>query len=200
MWTAGIGTLSLTLFAGELLEHLRGGAVRLRGIPGVYAALEALRRPRAGFIMAGVIAGAALLFGRMKVPDAPYFYGRPASEILPLSGAIERHLRDEHLTEPMMRLGTPHLWGTMAGVLLPLYKKGVPFAVDKDWRFMFGAQFRPLAPVGTYIVFGDASYEAEAREAIGCTLIAQSGDVYVYGSAGEGPPEVGGRTATDPCP
>jgi hypothetical protein len=88
----------------------------------------------------------------------------------------------------------------MAGVLLQLYKKGVPFSVDREWRFMFGPQFHPSRPADTYIVFGDDSYEAEAREVVGCALIAQSDDLYVFGSASGGPPQPGERPATDPCP
>jgi hypothetical protein len=200
LWASGIGTLSLMLVGGELIERLRGGATWLRRIPGLAAVRVLPWGPRAGVVVAGVIAGAAFLYGRTEVLAAPYFYGRPASEILPLSEAIERHLRDERLTEPMMRLGTPDRWGTMAGVLLQLYKKGVPFSVDREWRFMFGAQFHPSRPADTYIVFGDDSYEAEAREVLGCALIAQSGDLYVYGSASAGPLQPGERAATDPCP
>jgi hypothetical protein len=181
MWTAGIGTVSLALVVNEWISPLieRYGRVAENA--------NRLERPATFVVSAG-----ALLYARTLVPETPYFYGLPATEVRCLVEPLEKHLRDERLTNPVVRVGTTPTWGIMAGALLELYKDRVPFAIDREWLFMFGDQFRSNGQPDTFVVFGDASYEADARAVPGCSLLGQNTDSYVFASPT--------RDLDDPCP
>ena len=198
LYASGIGAFSLFLLTGEVVQRA-GEAARAR-TPS--SSLQWLER-RGGSALAAIvaaIAAAAWIAGRARMPEIPYFYGRPAAEIQPLADAIERHLKDEHLSHPVLRIGTGERWIIAAGVLLQLYKKRVPVSVERNWRFMFGEQFRPVEPADTFLVFGDAAYENLATEVVGCALLAQAGSTYVYGSPGAGSPQLPEGSSPDPCP
>jgi hypothetical protein len=189
LWTTGLGTLSASLVVGEL------SALAIRKASAREWSWSA-RTDRWALPIAFVAAVLALRQGRKEVPAVPYFYGRPAAELTALIDPVVTYLRDERITEPLVRIGSDPSWGIAAGVLLELYKDGVPFSVERAWQFMFGPQFAPNATDGV-VVFGDASYEAIARDAPGCALLAESNGTYVFGSRR---PDGEGSSEDDPCP
>lgn len=176
MWTAGIGTLAAAVVLAEVLHRAADGVLP-------FMALGFRERLDKG-VLVGVFAAAtvAAFHSRSEILPTPYFYGRPRSEVRGLSDAVEHYLHDERLSNPVARVGTEPAWGMMAGVLLELYKDGVPFSVEEAWQFMFGAHFRPRRPADVFLVFGDARYEELARDVPGCALLAQSSDTYIFGS------------------
>ena len=189
LWTTGLGTLSASLLVGELLAFI-AHRVGWSWWPGT---------DRWALPIAFVAATFALRRAQKEIPVAPYFYGRPAAELRALIDPVERYLHDERVTDPVVRMGSEPSWGTAAGVLLQLYKDGVPFSVERAWLFMFGAAFAPTAPDGV-LVFGDASYEAVARDTPGCALLAASAGTYVFASRKTDEPDGSPGDSDDPCP
>lgn len=193
LWTTGLGTLTVSFVLGEVVALAMH---RAKAGKGEWSA----RTDRWALPVAFIAAALALRQARKEMPPVPWFYGRPAAELRALVDPVERYLRDEHVTEPLVRIGSESAWGTTAGVLLQLYKDGVPFSIEAGWRFMFGSQFAPAATDGV-LVFGDPSYESIARSTAFCTLLAESNGTYVFGSRKVSPGSAqAAEIPDDPCP
>jgi hypothetical protein len=161
IWTSVLGFLALAAIAASLVPLLQ----------------RAVRGPLA---TAAVIAASLLLIAAAiaePVPRGPVFRASdPVAERL--AREVEAYVRASHSQHPLVRIASRDTWPTAAGVVVHLWKRGIPVAVENDWLFMMG---RPLAPRGREdLMFAFADRE-DART--GLELIAAAGGVYVYGAS-----------------
>ncbi len=187
LWTTGLGTLSVAMSVGELAARAMDGASRVHrdGRP-LSDHLRAWSMPL------GLVASAAAFSHSLSTfPSPPYFYGRPAADIMALAEPVEQYLQRER-TEPVVRIVSEPVWGIVGGVLLKLYKDNVDFSVESAWLFMFGNEFAAPGKASTFLVFGDSSYDESARTVPGCFLIAEKSGVFAYASVND--------EEEDPCP
>ena len=95
--------------------------------------------------------------------------------------AVLDEMRRQHVRRPLFRMSTRD-WGEAAGVLLQVYKRGVPPAVDVSLVPLFG---EPLAPAGLedrLFLIADATTEAALTRPRGDQVIASLGRMYVHSS------------------
>jgi hypothetical protein len=171
-WLSAIGTLNWAMIAGLALTRVVG--VRLRALQ-QWAVLGASALMVSGFVHLG---SDELKRARRHGLRPP----RDSARVVKLaSQAVLDDMRRHHVQRPLFQMGTRD-WGAAAGVLLQVYKRGVPPAVDASLVAFFG---EPLAPNGRedrVIVIADATTHRALIGRPGYELVADVEGMYIHAS------------------
>jgi hypothetical protein len=133
-WVGVLGTIGVGLLLGI-------AAMRL--IPSIADAI-ARRETLVRIATTGVLAAVALLLTAAGVAPLERDPGDHPQPIGDLAAATAEGLERRHAGAPFVRIGDD-AWSEAAGTLLQLYKRGVPFGVERQSVHMFGS---PLAADG----------------------------------------------------
>jgi hypothetical protein len=91
--------------------------------------------------------------------------------------ALKTHLAAEGIRKPLVRLRPGEPWVPAAGALLELERAGIPFSVEDDWAFMFGAGRRATGAEDGEVWF------VEEPPLPGLRLLAEAGKTKLYAAA-----------------
>jgi hypothetical protein len=171
IWMSLVGFMSLVTIAGWLVTT----AERIIGTVGATA-----------IVGLGSVALLALAVSE-PVPRGPIFRQRDLGAEQ-LARNVDAFLRSAHADRPTIRIPTRESWPTAVAVLLYLYKRDMPVSVESDWLFMVGKGFAELAGEHPVLLFGNHSFDEEARRRPDLTFVATSGEVYVYFEERKGGP------------
>jgi hypothetical protein len=112
--------------------------------------------------------------------DRPRVYGERDVTVDALATAVEERLRATASgTIPVAHIESHDTWPAAIAVVLHLYKRGMPIAVEESWLPVVGRQL--AAPRGDHprLVFGDVALRDRAAESK-LTYLGDLGWVYVY--------------------
>lgn len=134
-------------------------------------------RMRSITVTVAVIALALALLA--PVPRDPVFHDR-ADATEQLARDVDAALAARHVTRPVVRIASDQVWPTAAAIVLHLFKERVPFFVDREWAFMFGARLAEDGDAHPSVLIADRSFADRANEQPRLTRLAQSSDVFVF--------------------
>jgi hypothetical protein len=169
-WMSTIGTLNWAVIAGLALTRVAG--VRLHALQ-QWAVLGVSALVVSGFVYFG---SDQLKRARRQGLRPP----RDSARLVKLaSEAVLDDMRRQHVQRPLFQMSTRD-WGEAAGVLLQVYKRGVPPAVDASLVSFFG---EPLAPNGqkdrVYTIADATTHPALTRQP-GDELVANVEGMYIH--------------------
>jgi hypothetical protein len=167
-WISVLGPLAWIVFAAWLSSWLQPAA----------------RRPFLQ-IAPGICSVAVIVLAlRVSTPRPPVFREPdPAAESL--ARQVDEFLDSQKGARPVVRIRTRDTWPTAAAVVLHLYKRRVPIAVDPSWEFLFGRPLTALPGAQPELLVGDQAFHLEAGSERHLRLIGSGGGVYVYWDAME---------------
>jgi hypothetical protein len=162
-WASLLGFLSLVVLAAWLVPVLQ----------------RSLGAARAGAI---VVFGSVVLLALAvsePVPRGPVFRV-PDLDAERLARTVETYPGSASVNHPTIRVATDESWPTAVAVVLYLYKLGIPISVEARWISVVGKPF--TAPAGKHpgLLFGNRTFDGNARTRADLTFVAAGGDVYVY--------------------
>jgi hypothetical protein len=165
---------------GNLLPNL----VLWLAVPGLMAVVTGmawLARPQGRMRTVTVAAGvfALVLALLAPVPRDPVFHDR-AIAIEQLARDVEEAVAAHHVVRPVVRVASDHVWPTAAAIVLHLYKRQVPFFVDRTWGFMFGSRLAEDGQPHPSLLIGDGAFADRASEQPTLIPLAHSSDVFVF--------------------
>ena len=141
-------------------------------------------RMRGVTVAAGAIALVLALLA--PVPRDPVFHDR-ADAAEQLARDVEAALQAHHVVRPVVRVASDDVWPTAAAIVLYLYKRQVPFFVDRALGFMFGSRLAEDGQRHPSLLIGDRGFADRAGERPTLTPLARSSDVFVFLDLDDGP-------------
>ncbi len=115
---------------------------------------------------------------------APVYRQRdPSAESL--ARRVEEFLGTAGAIRPLVTIRSRETWPRAVSVVLHLYKRRLPVAVDDSWAFLVGKPLAAPAGLPPELVFGDHAFHGEAQADRRLSFIAEAGGVYVYYDAKE---------------
>jgi hypothetical protein len=165
-WVSGLGALNLAVVVDELLELAWRRPIH-RSRPIAIAACAALW-----------LAVAAIGVHQVRLAvvraAAPGLHERIA---MTLSEQIGEYLRNHAGTKPLIRID-PAVWSDAAGVVVALQRTGVPFGVDRDWRWMFTDALAPAGDENVILTIGREGVRDQLAAESGAITIGEYGGVF----------------------
>jgi hypothetical protein len=143
-------------------------------------AIERRLGPLAARAIVGL--GSIILLGLAvsePVPRAPVFR-QPDLATEQLARSVETYLRLAQVDRPTIRIPSHETWPDAVAVVLYLYKHDIPISVESDWLFMVGTPFAESRGEHPRLLFGNWTFNEDARTRRDLTFVAASGDAYVY--------------------
>ncbi len=184
-WMSAIGTLNWAVLLAIALARL-GGLGRLgRFVPTRVALTRVAHLRRPALAVSAIVLCVVTYLGATQLEqtrrDAFRPLGDSAKKMKRLTQAVLQDLQREHVQRPRIDAEGP--WGEAAGLVLQLYKRGLPLAVNPDGVFLYG---EPLAPNGqedrVYVIADPRTHDELARQTAD-DLIAHEEGVYVHASS-----------------
>lgn len=134
-WITAIGALSVSLVVGELVGALgsRVRAVRLERMTAI--------------VGVGVVLSVATMAGRdlVLMRRGAISASRTGTVVGNAASSFIAYCQRHGIRRPLIRIDHA-VWTEAVGVVLQLYKRDIPIAVERDWLPIVGA---PLAPTGS---------------------------------------------------
>ena len=136
--------------------------------------------------LASGIGVAAVIVLALRLSTArPPVFREPDAAAESLARQVDAFLRETKAAPPVVRIRSRETWPTAAAIVLHLYKRHVPIAVDPSWEFLFGPRLTALPDVQPELLVGDRDFHTLARTDRNLILAGESGGVYVYWDATE---------------
>ncbi len=181
-WMSAIGTLNWAVLLAIALSRVS------RFVPPRLAlTLDAhpRRLPRPALAVSAIVLCVVTSLGATQLEhtrrDAFRPLGDSAKKMKRLTQAVLEDLQRENVRRPRIDAEGP--WGEAAGLVLQLYKRGMPLAVNPEGVFLYG---EPLAPNGhedRVYVLADPRTEEELARQTADDLIAHESGVYIHASS-----------------
>jgi 4-amino-4-deoxy-L-arabinose transferase-like glycosyltransferase len=177
---AGASLLSGFRVVGEVLDYILVFASAFSFAGWTAVALAATRtveeRGRGRFIgpAAAVVGGLCALANLRGLAREQPIPIATLDSVRTFTNALKAHLSSEGIRKPLVRLRPGEPWVPAAGALLELDRAGIPFSVEEDWTFMFGASRRPAGDEDGTVWFVETPPEPDLR------LLAENGKTKLY--------------------
>ena len=170
LWLSAIGVMAWTTILALPADVITSWIVRKA--PGARIAFD-LRLP-------AVAAGAILIASAWQVSARYADEARTASPIRELSAIVQTRLDEAPATSALVHMPETG-WGTVAGVILQLYRAGDTLHVDADWVSMFGVPFAPTGHEPVAIVLADQAEQITALQyRSDIRHLGRAGQTHVY--------------------
>ncbi len=178
-WMSAIGTLNWAALVGVGLGRLG------RFVPASVAPTLGAHLRRPALAVSAILLCVVTYLGATQLEqsrrDAFRPLGDSAKKMKRLTQAVLQDLQRENVHRPRIDAEGP--WGEAAGLVLQLYKRGIPLAVNPEGVFLYG---EPLAPNGQedrlYVIADPRTHDDLARQTAD-DLIAHEEGVYVHASS-----------------
>lgn len=164
---AGWGALAVTLLGPFAEDGMGAGTVRTRRTVIVAA------------VAVGLLVTGSNVRSLRKGASLPVD-SSPNEALRELTGVVKEFLVKSRIEKPLLSIGSHDEWVPAAGLILDLYKAGLPFAVQEDWWFMFGRSFRQDGRESTTFVIGDATLDAALALRPDYEFVGRGGQTAVY--------------------
>jgi hypothetical protein len=174
LWVTLLGIINWCAIADTILPSLaRTLPVKAQSVVRQYSKLAAL-----GIICFAAAVNISHVFQQGVIPDCK------SKQIEALYSSLQGYLETNATRYPLIRVQNVgrrahDTWSVTAGVILQLYKAGIPFSIEREYLCMFGKQFEPTGTEEQEILFGGASLR-KIMPYRDC--IAQQGNTVIYAS------------------
>ena len=111
-----------------------------------------------------------------KLNENSYLASRVRVRVL--FAAVEEDLRRHCRNRPLIRIQSNESWPEAAGVVLQLYKAGIPLAIDDRYLFMFTETFLATGVEDVEFLFTDVA--PDVNETPPYRMVAQRSGTFVY--------------------
>jgi len=169
-WLSAIGTLNWAIIAGLIVRRVVG--VRLPVL-----------RQGVALGIAGIVLWSFLDLGGAQLRRVRRQALRPRSDsataVRLASDAILEDMRLEQIRRPLFQLNTRD-WTTAAGVLLQVYKRSTPVAVERSLVSLFGGPLTPAGDEDRVFVIADAAAHASLSNQPGDELLIRVDGMYIH--------------------
>jgi hypothetical protein len=171
-WMSAIGALNWAVIAGLALTRFVSIGIRLR---------ETMRWATLG--ASAIVVGGCVYLGADQIEQARQDgLKRPrdsARTVMLLSDAIVADLRRRPAQRALIQLSTD-AWSEAAGVVLQLYKRGVPLSTHANEVSFFGEPFAPNGHEDRVFIIADRRTHAELSGRPGDEVVAEVDGVYIH--------------------